>query len=600
MSKKYFLLNPYCFTPAFYPTFFADKCLFALMVVLAGFFPGRTMAQEPFIITVKTDNAGASNNQSFTIPTTGTGYDYEVDWDNDGIYDEKSITGNVTHFYSSPGTYTIRIRGAFPRIYFFTNGTNDNQKLIDIKQWGSIAWESMDGAFYRCKNLNISATDIPDLSRVTSMEQMFEGCAVLNGPSNIGSWNTSNVTNMHGLFRSCLKFNQPIGNWNTANVTDMSDMFGAAIAFNRPIGNWNTAAVTNMAFMFSAAERFNQPIGNWNTAAVKSMAEMFTFTNAFNQPVGNWNTAAVTDMSSMFEFTGAFNQPIGNWNTAAVTDMSSMFGSTIAFNQPIENWNTASVKSMYSMFYAADSFNQPLDKWNTASVTDMSVMFAQANAFNQSIGNWDVSNVTTMYAMFANNSVFNQAIGNWNTSAVIDMGIMFSGATAFNKPIETWNTSAVQYMDEMFSSATNFNQPLGNWKLSKVITMEGMLDSCGMDCSNYSTTLIGWNKTTNPNGIKLGAADMKFGTNAVAARDALKNIKGWVISDDVASGVEDRTIKGRLRIMDVAGHIVMEEKVLATSGTGTIQWDAHAVKPGVYFVCFETENGVTTRKMLRM
>jgi hypothetical protein len=131
----------------------------------------------------------------------------------------------------------------------------------------------------------------------------------------------------------------------------------------------------------------------------------------------------------------------------------------------------------------------------------------------------------------------------------------------------------------------------------------------------------------------LGAADMKFGTNAVAARDALKNIKGWVISDDVASGVEcppylsasepgniytlsiqpnpvqdeasiqisaDRTIKGRLRIMDVAGHIVMEEKVLATSGTGTIQWDAHAVKPGVYFVCFETENGVTTRKMLRM
>ena len=33
-----------------------------------------------FIITVKTDNAGTSNDDQFTIPCTGAGYNYDVDW----------------------------------------------------------------------------------------------------------------------------------------------------------------------------------------------------------------------------------------------------------------------------------------------------------------------------------------------------------------------------------------------------------------------------------------------------------------------------------------------------------------------------------------
>jgi len=43
---------------------------------------------SPFITTWKTDNEGTSCNSCITIPTTGAGYNYEVDWDNDGIYEE--------------------------------------------------------------------------------------------------------------------------------------------------------------------------------------------------------------------------------------------------------------------------------------------------------------------------------------------------------------------------------------------------------------------------------------------------------------------------------------------------------------------------------
>ena len=50
-----------------------------------------------FVTTWKTDNPGTSSDTSITIPTFGSGYNYDVDWDNDGIFDEFGIMGNVTH-----------------------------------------------------------------------------------------------------------------------------------------------------------------------------------------------------------------------------------------------------------------------------------------------------------------------------------------------------------------------------------------------------------------------------------------------------------------------------------------------------------------------
>jgi hypothetical protein len=45
----------------------------------------------------------------------------------------------------------------------------DKARLIDIKQWGSVTWTSMAEAFQGCSNLNILATDIPNLTGVTSI-----------------------------------------------------------------------------------------------------------------------------------------------------------------------------------------------------------------------------------------------------------------------------------------------------------------------------------------------------------------------------------------------------------------------------------------------
>ena len=135
------------------------------------FFCNFLLAQSAFITTWKTDNTGTSNSTSITIPTFGTGYNYDVDWDNDGVFDQLGITGDVTHDFGSVGTYTIRIQGDFPRIYFNEGG--DCLKILSVNQWGNLQWESMGRAFMGARNLEVDATDAPDLSMVTDISYMF-------------------------------------------------------------------------------------------------------------------------------------------------------------------------------------------------------------------------------------------------------------------------------------------------------------------------------------------------------------------------------------------------------------------------------------------
>lgn len=399
-----------------------------------------------------------------------------------------SWSGATLTITGLPTGATIRLQIAptnFQRIIINT-GT-DRNRLTRIEQWGTTSWTSMQNAFSGCANLQVTATDVPDLSGVTIMSGMFRFCTTLNSPTNIGSWNTSVVTDMSALFSQASAFNQNISAWNTGAVTNMSNLFADAAAFNQDIGVWNTASVTNMAGMFAGALVFNRNIGAWNTAAVNNMSSMFFSAYAFNQNISAWNTAAVTNMSSMFGYAYNFNQNIGSWNTSAVTTMSRMF---------------------------EDAFD-----------------------FNQNIGVWNTSAVTNMRGMFIDAYAFNQNIGAWNTSAVTDMSRMFDFATAFNQNIGAWNTAAVTNMSGMFADAEDFNQNIGTWTLNSGVNLTGMFNNSNMDCNNYSATVIGWNANpSTPNGRTLGATGRQYGTNAVGARTNLTATKGWTITGDTPSG----------------------------------------------------------------
>ena len=385
------------------------KTLYILLLTLVSHL---ALAQTPFITRWNLATAGSGDTQlTFGVATSGT---VNYTWQE---VSPGTTSGSGT-FTGSTATITSLPLGAvidlsisptnFNR--FIINEGTDKDRLTDVRQWGTTAWTSMRSAFYGCSNLQISATEVPNLTGVSGMVNTFSGCTILNGPSNIGSWNTANVTNMTAMFTGASAFNQPIGSWNTANVTDMSNMFERATAFNQPIGDWNTAKVVSMEAMFSRATAFNQPIstkpnGIWNTSKVTLMVSMFSNAAAFNQPIGSWDTGKVTNMLAMFSNAAAFNQPLGNWNTGSVTDMSSMFSGAISFNQPIGAWNTTIVTDMRSMFNGASSFNQSLSNWNTANVTGMSQMFQSATSFNKSLGNWTLNASVNLSGMFPNSGL---------------------------------------------------------------------------------------------------------------------------------------------------------------------------------------------------
>jgi surface protein len=303
----------------------------------------NTVAVSYFVTTWKTDNTGSSNDNEITIPTrSGLTYNYDVDWDNDGTFDDISVTGDITHTYASAGTYTVAIRGTFPAILF--NGGGDNEKILSIEQWGTIAWENFDRAFSGCVNLVDNSSDRPNLANVIDMGFAFSACTSFTS-NNINNWDVSNVTKFRGMFTAS-GFNQSLNNWNLSSAIDMSSMFNGS-SFNQPIGNWDMNGVQNIQSMFRGTP-FDQDISMWDTSTINNMGQLF-FGCPFNQDISGWNVSSVTSMFEMFKSNVFFDQDIGGWNVSNVVSMRGMFQNA-TFDQDISQWNVSMVSDMFFMF----------------------------------------------------------------------------------------------------------------------------------------------------------------------------------------------------------------------------------------------------------
>ena len=503
------------------------KALVLTACVLLGLFfvPKTAQAAGEFITTWKTDNPGTSADNQITIPTTGVGYDFDVDWGD--ASSTLGVTSTITHTYAATGTYTVTVSGTFPRIYF--NGEGDREKILSIEQWGTGQWDYMFAAFSGCSNLVINAVDSPDLSHVTTASNMFNSATSMN--SDLNAWDVSNITDMGGMFYHATSFNGDVSDWDVSNATTLSGMFGGASSFNQDIGNWDTSNVTGMYAMFAEATVFNQDIGNWDVSNVTSLSYMFR-NSAFNQDISSWNVSNVTTMVSMFNGSD-FNQPLNSWDVSHVTDMNTMFYDS-PFNQPLGDWDVSSVTNMSNMFSQDVSFNQDIGDWDVSSVTNMTTMFSDLDDFNQDLSRWDVSNVTLFTAMFADSPSFNQPLNNWDVSSGTNMASMFRSATHFNQPLNNWDVSHVTNFGFMFSSAVDFDQDISSWDVSASPNMFAMLSNVGLSTENYDALLRAWSQLPLQRNVTFHANGIKYCSSVERSR--IVSTYNWVITD---GGLDD-------------------------------------------------------------
>lgn len=238
-----------------------------------------------FVTTWDTRLPGSTDSLSILIPTVSgipSSYSYDVDWDNDGIFDTLGVSGSITHTYSTAGIYTVRIKGTFHAIGFFDR--DDKNKIISIDQWGTNAWLIFTYAFSGCSNLKYNAKDAPNLSSCFSLYGMFNKASTFNG--DLSNWDVSQIHSLDNMFNQATSFNGNISTWDVGAVKTMNGMFMGATSFNQDLSKWDVSRVSSMPMMFSGASSFDQNLGNWEIDSVTNMLGIFNTPSASSVKVG--------------------------------------------------------------------------------------------------------------------------------------------------------------------------------------------------------------------------------------------------------------------------------------------------------------------------
>jgi hypothetical protein len=137
----------------------------------------------PFITVWKT------KDKNITIEAKKS--NYTIDWGDKNI-DKNVKEDKKTHTYADDGNYTIKISGDLKNI-----ATPNKGQLLMISQWGDIAWDGYL-SFKDYTNIDVNATDTPDLRKVTSLDEMFYGATSLTD-RDFRNWDVSTI-NEHDKF----------------------------------------------------------------------------------------------------------------------------------------------------------------------------------------------------------------------------------------------------------------------------------------------------------------------------------------------------------------------------------------------------------------
>lgn len=233
----------------------------------------------------------------------------------------------------------------------------DSTDISALGDGSVLLWYSGDeGAYdvYIAAKGKIHAVD-------NTCKDLFSFCYDLEEINFNDSFDTSNATDMGGMFSGCLSLKSlDVSGFNTSKVTFMAEMFSTCASLTSlDVTSFDTSNVTNMAGMFLWCE------------------------SLLSLDLSGFDTSRVTDMGSMFESCSSLEAlDVSNFDTSNVTNMDSMFRDCGKLKSlDVSGFNTSNVTNMGRMFYECDSLlSLDVSGFNTSKVTDMEYMFYAVSA----------------------------------------------------------------------------------------------------------------------------------------------------------------------------------------------------------------------------
>ena len=321
---------------------------------------------------------------------------------------------------------------------------NNFSKLNDIsglEPFDSSNTTNMRGLFIRATSLpSIEILEKWNTSNVTEMSYAFYNSPIIS-LSGLENWDTSNVTNMSGIFQYCkqLKDVDAIKNWNTSNVLNMSFIFDSCFAIEEvDLSNWDTSNVINMWSTFGMWTDNGRPTTESNLKRVK-LSKKFNTSNVTNFSGFLANNANIEDYSFL-KYLDTSKA------TSLYTFLQNNFNFTDGDLQYIKDYDISNVTNLeYAFFKTSITTVNPLRNWNTSKLETTKFAFSTTPLESlNGLENWDVSNVTNMNSMFNGNKHLSDvsAINDWNITKVTNFEEMMKGVPThpeFSKVPGTWS-----------------------------------------------------------------------------------------------------------------------------------------------------------------
>ena len=338
----------------------------------------------------------------------------------------------------------------------------------------------------------IQGLEYLNTTNVTDMSGMFNHCVRLTS-LDVTHFNTEKVTNMSQMFNDCPRLaSLDVTNFNTANVTDMENMFSAGPNLKAIYASdkFVTNAVTKSSGMFAGCESLSGDI-DWTSgnATDKTYAKLdggyFREKGVADRPWVKYADGTLTFLygykrtvdvnRNEYELNSGENSPAWKAKSGNITQV--VFDASFANARPttcfkwfsnfskltqvkgVENLNTENVTNMNSMFYLCSSLaSLDVTHFNTENVVHMENMFINCSSLaSLDVTHFNTANVTNMgYMFYGCSQLTSLDVTHFNTANVFAMNSMFSGCSSLTSlDVTHLNTANVLVMHDMFSGCSS-------------------------------------------------------------------------------------------------------------------------------------------------